>query len=170
MNLNRRCWKRRRNKWDTEGQHRRPVTGGFRKQQMVCRGNRILTAIVRVCGGDAFAFEATSHRLAGSHIGEAVEWADQQYDCQQTDNDLNAAPHFYLQGYHQFDGQLRHSCRCQGHAKLLGFTHVMGMLGKDGLLDFCTVTLGGARIMLMRPSEGMKGTNATLDKRPVELY
>ena len=23
----------------------------------------------------------------------------------------------------------------------LGFTHMMGMLGKDGLLDFCTVSL-----------------------------
>src|SRR5215471_9197545 len=49
----------------------------------------------------------------------------------------------------------------------LGFTHMMGMLGKDGLLDFCTVSRSGARIMLMRPSEGMKGTTA---KRPVELY
>ena len=39
----------------------------------------------------------------------------------------------------------------------LGFIHMMGMLGKDGLLDFCTVSLGGARIMLMRPSEGIKG-------------
>jgi len=26
-----------------------------------------------------------------------------------------------------------------------GFGHLMGMLGKDGQLDFCTVTLGGAR-------------------------
>ena len=52
----------------------------------------------------------------------------------------------------------------------LGFTHTMGMLGKDGLLDFCTVSLDGARIMLMRPSEGIKGTNATTEKRPVELY
>jgi PhnB protein len=52
----------------------------------------------------------------------------------------------------------------------LGFTHIMGMLGRDGLLDFCTVSLGGARIMLMRPSEEMQGTAATTDKRPVELY
>jgi len=29
----------------------------------------------------------------------------------------------------------------------LGFTHMMGMLGKDGQLDFCTVSLGGARVM-----------------------
>ncbi len=52
----------------------------------------------------------------------------------------------------------------------LGFTHIMGMLGKDGQLDFCTVSLGGARIMLMRPAEGITGTNATTVKRPVELY
>lgn len=52
----------------------------------------------------------------------------------------------------------------------LGFTHMMGMLGKDGLLDFCTVTLGGARIMLMRPPEGMTGTAADGTRRPVELY
>jgi PhnB protein len=52
----------------------------------------------------------------------------------------------------------------------LGFTHLMGMLGKDGQLDFCTVSLGGARIMLMRPAEAMAGTNATGEKRPVELY
>ncbi len=52
----------------------------------------------------------------------------------------------------------------------LGFGHVMGMLGKDGLLDFCTVALGGARLMLMRPAEGMQGTSATTAKRPVEFY
>src|SRR5262245_43304164 len=52
----------------------------------------------------------------------------------------------------------------------LGFEHIMGMLGKDGLLDFCTVSLSGARIMLMRPSEGMKGTARTSERQPVELY
>ena len=52
----------------------------------------------------------------------------------------------------------------------LGFTHMMGMLGKDGQLDFCTVSLSGARIMLMRPVEGITGTSATASKRPVELY
>lgn len=56
------------------------------------------------------------------------------------------------------------------YVEKLGFTHMMGMLGKDGQLDFCTVALGGARIMLMRPAEGMPGTNATTEKRPVELY
>lgn len=52
----------------------------------------------------------------------------------------------------------------------LGFTHMMGMLGKDGQMDFCTVSLGGARIMLMRAVEGLSGTNLTTQKRPVELY
>ena len=56
------------------------------------------------------------------------------------------------------------------YVEKLGFSHVMGMLGKDGQLDFCTVSLGGARIMLMRPAEGITGTNATSSKRPVELY
>ena len=49
----------------------------------------------------------------------------------------------------------------------LGFTHVMGMVGKDGQLDFCTVVMGDARIMFMRapgdaPSPG--------GKQPVEIY
>lgn len=52
----------------------------------------------------------------------------------------------------------------------LGFSHMMGMLGKDGHLDFCSVVLDGARVMLMRPSEGITGTGATKQRRPVELY
>src|SRR5258708_24279466 len=52
----------------------------------------------------------------------------------------------------------------------LGLAAMMGMLGKDGLLDFCTVSLGGARVMLMRPAQGMPRTAATVEKRPVELY
>jgi uncharacterized glyoxalase superfamily protein PhnB len=52
----------------------------------------------------------------------------------------------------------------------LGFGHMMGMLGKDGQLDFCTVTLGGAKVMLMRPRQPTEGTRATSSKRPVEIY
>ena len=52
----------------------------------------------------------------------------------------------------------------------LGFTHLRAMLGKDGLLDFCTVSLAGARVMLMRPTQGMRGTAASGEKQPVELY
>lgn len=52
----------------------------------------------------------------------------------------------------------------------LGFGHQMGVLGKDGQLDFCTVSLRGAKVMLMRPQEKMEGTNATSSRRPVDLY
>lgn len=52
----------------------------------------------------------------------------------------------------------------------LGFDHQMGMLGKDGQLDFCTVTLGAAKIMFMRPQERMEGVSATAAKRSVEFY
>src|SRR5262245_19465572 len=49
----------------------------------------------------------------------------------------------------------------------LGFTHVMGMVGKDGQLDFCTVVMGEARIMFMRaPRE----TPSLSGKQPVEIY
>jgi uncharacterized glyoxalase superfamily protein PhnB len=56
------------------------------------------------------------------------------------------------------------------YVEKLGFGHLMGMLGKDGLLDFCTVSLGGARIMLMRTAPGVDGARPTTDKRPVEFY
>jgi uncharacterized glyoxalase superfamily protein PhnB len=49
----------------------------------------------------------------------------------------------------------------------LGFNHVMGMLGKDGKLDFCTVVMGEARIMFMR-AQG--GAPALAGKQPVEIY
>jgi PhnB protein len=52
----------------------------------------------------------------------------------------------------------------------LGFEHKMGMLGKDGQLDFCTVTLGGARVMLNRPQEKTEGTSRSSIKRPVAIY
>ena len=56
------------------------------------------------------------------------------------------------------------------YVEKLGFSHMMGMLGKDGHLDFCTVILGGARIMLLRPPQPMDGTGQTVSKRPVEIY
>jgi uncharacterized glyoxalase superfamily protein PhnB len=49
----------------------------------------------------------------------------------------------------------------------LGFAHVMGMIGKDGQFDFCTVVMGGARIMFMRAPGG---TPAPFGKQPVEIY
>jgi uncharacterized glyoxalase superfamily protein PhnB len=49
----------------------------------------------------------------------------------------------------------------------LGFSHVMGMVGKDGQLDFCTVVMGEARIMFMRaPGD----TPSPTGKQPVEIY
>ena len=56
------------------------------------------------------------------------------------------------------------------YVEKLGFEHMMGMLGKDGRLDFCTVILGGAKVMFMRPQEKMDGAGATSSKRPVEIY
>jgi uncharacterized glyoxalase superfamily protein PhnB len=49
----------------------------------------------------------------------------------------------------------------------LGFTHVMGMIGKDGQLDFCTVVLGEARIMFMRAPHERPPRAA---KQLVEIY
>jgi len=52
----------------------------------------------------------------------------------------------------------------------LGFGHMMGMLAKDGQLQFCTVTMGGAKIMLNRPNEKMEGTGLSTSRRPVAIY
>jgi uncharacterized glyoxalase superfamily protein PhnB len=51
------------------------------------------------------------------------------------------------------------------YVEALGFDHVMGVVGKDGQFDFCTVVKDGARIMFMRG--GGKSPKA---KQPVELY
>ena len=48
----------------------------------------------------------------------------------------------------------------------LGFEHVMGMVGKDGQLDFVTVVLGDARIMFSRA----QGGDGLAGKQPVEIY
>lgn len=50
----------------------------------------------------------------------------------------------------------------------LGFQHVMGMIGKDGQLDFVTVVLGGARVMFSR-APGSEATHRP-GKQPVEIY
>ena len=51
----------------------------------------------------------------------------------------------------------------------LGFGHMMGMLGGDGQLDFCTVIKGAARIMINRPPENMEGI-APAASRPIVNY
>ena len=43
----------------------------------------------------------------------------------------------------------------------------MGMVGKDGQLDFCTVVMGDARIMFMRAPGELPSPSA---KQPVEIY
>ena len=48
----------------------------------------------------------------------------------------------------------------------LGFQHVMGMIGKDGHLDFCTVVLGAASIMCNRAG----GSPAAAGRQPVDIY
>ena len=47
----------------------------------------------------------------------------------------------------------------------LGFTHVMGMVGKDGQLDFCTVVMGEARIMFMRAPGDTRVTRGQTARR-----
>jgi uncharacterized glyoxalase superfamily protein PhnB len=49
----------------------------------------------------------------------------------------------------------------------LGFSHVMGMVGKDGQMDFCTVVMGEARLMFMRAPGDVA---ASAGKQPVEIY
>ena len=50
----------------------------------------------------------------------------------------------------------------------LGFEHVMGVIGKDGQLDFVTVVLGGARVMFTRGPPGEQAPRA--GKRSVDIY
>jgi PhnB protein len=53
----------------------------------------------------------------------------------------------------------------------LGFTHRMGMVGRDGKLDFCIVTRDASMIMFSRPPERMEGTAVQYPTgRPLELY
>lgn len=49
----------------------------------------------------------------------------------------------------------------------MGFAHVMGVVGKDGQFDFCTVVKDGARIMFARAPTGPP---RPAEKQPVELY
>ena len=56
------------------------------------------------------------------------------------------------------------------YTEKLGFQRVMGVVGKDGGLDFVTVVRSGVRIMFARPQEKMTGTAPSNGKRPVEMY
>lgn len=55
------------------------------------------------------------------------------------------------------------------YVETLGFEHIMGVIGKDGELDFVTVVKDGARIMFAR-TPGPAAKKATKGKQPVELY
>ncbi len=56
------------------------------------------------------------------------------------------------------------------YTERLGFQHLMGVVGKDGGLDFVTVIHSGVRIMFSRAQEKMSGTERSSGKRPVEIY
>ena len=53
----------------------------------------------------------------------------------------------------------------------LGFEHMMGVVGKDGKLDFTIVTRDGLMVMIGRPEKRIDGSApAYATDRPVELY
>lgn len=52
----------------------------------------------------------------------------------------------------------------------LGFGHMMGVVGKDGKLDFAIVTRDGLMVMMGRPETAMDGTAPEGGDRTVELY
>lgn len=56
------------------------------------------------------------------------------------------------------------------YVEALGFDHVMGVLGKDGQLDFVSVVMGGARLMFARPQEAGTATSPGNRKQPVQIY
>lgn len=51
----------------------------------------------------------------------------------------------------------------------LGFSHMMGVVGKDGKLDFAIVIRDGLQIMLGRPQKPLEGANPSRD-RTVDIY
>jgi uncharacterized glyoxalase superfamily protein PhnB len=52
----------------------------------------------------------------------------------------------------------------------LGFEHVMGVVGRDGQFDFCTVVMDGARIMFARAPSASSSAKPAAVKQPVEIY
>ncbi|MBI3524715.1 MAG: VOC family protein [Betaproteobacteria bacterium] len=62
------------------------------------------------------------------------------------------------------------------YVDVLGFDHVMGVVGKDGKLDFCTVVKDGARIMFARAPGKPAGARAAAKTatavvlQPVSIY
>lgn len=54
------------------------------------------------------------------------------------------------------------------YVNTLGFTHMMGVVGKDGGLDFCSVVLGDAQVMFTRGRPA--AANAAAGPQAVEIY
>jgi uncharacterized glyoxalase superfamily protein PhnB len=53
----------------------------------------------------------------------------------------------------------------------LGFGHMMGVVGKDGKLDFCIVVHDDAMVMISRPQDRIEGTGVTYPtRRPLDMY
>lgn len=52
----------------------------------------------------------------------------------------------------------------------LGFNHVMGVVGKDGQFDFCTVVKDGARIMFSRAPGSASGAKIAPKKQAIAIY
>jgi hypothetical protein len=53
----------------------------------------------------------------------------------------------------------------------LGFEHMMGIVGKDGQLDFCIVFHDDAMVMIGRPQDRIEGSGQQYPtRRPLELY
>jgi uncharacterized glyoxalase superfamily protein PhnB len=56
------------------------------------------------------------------------------------------------------------------YVETLGFDHVMGVVGKDGMFDFVTVVRDGARLMFARAQGPTAPKKAPVAKQPVEIY
>lgn len=56
------------------------------------------------------------------------------------------------------------------YVDVLGFDHVMGVVGKDGKFDFCTMVMDGARIMFSRAPGKTPGGKAANARQPVVIY
>jgi uncharacterized glyoxalase superfamily protein PhnB len=56
------------------------------------------------------------------------------------------------------------------YVETLGFDHVMGVLGKDGQLEFVTIVMGGARVMFSRSEAALLPSTPSGSKQPVALY
>lgn len=56
------------------------------------------------------------------------------------------------------------------YVDVLGFDHVMGVVGKDGKLDFCTMVMDGARMMFSRAPGKNPDAKAANARQPVAIY